>query len=130
MVVDKEDITMNTFINFTNHGSEKWSQEQIQAANAYGDIVDIPFPAVNSSVTQDDIKILAEKCVNEIMSYNPACVLCQGELTLAYSVIKELLSYGIKVVAACSDRNVKEVIKDGVTKKTAVFEFVQFREYI
>ena len=34
------------FVNHTNHPSARWSAEQISAAQVYGEILDMPFPAV------------------------------------------------------------------------------------
>lgn len=113
------------FINFTNHAHEKWGKKQMDAAEKYGKVVSIPFPSVPSEYTEQDIKCLAERSVTEILKYEPAAVLCQGEFTLTYHVVKLLKEYGIRVMAACSDRIVIE--KNGM--KLSKFDFVQFREY-
>lgn len=119
------------FINFSNHPHSKWSDQQIRDAEAYGDIKDISFPNVDAGLTCSDIDTLSEKYINEILSYKPDCVLCQGEFTLAYAVISKLRQKGIKTAAACSERIVAEKINpDGNIERTSVFRFVQFREYI
>lgn len=103
----------------------------MKSAEFYGDIKDISFPDVNVGLTSEEIDSLSEKYVMEILSYNPSCVLCQGEFTLAYAVILKLRQKGIRVVAACSERVVSERINsDGNAEKLSVFNFVQFREYI
>lgn len=117
------------FINFSNHPSTCWGKNQIKAAEVYGEIVDIPFPAVPADSDEAGIQELADTYIAKIRAYRPACVLCQGEFTLAYRVIHELLQEGIKTVAACSDRVCREYAIDGITEKTAIFEFVRFREY-
>lgn len=114
------------FINFTNHRSDLWCAKQIDAAEKFGTIIDIPFPDVAPFYTEQEIEKLGEKYYNEIMSFDPAAVLCQGEFTLAVNVITRLKKSGVKVVAACSKRNVSE---SGGTK-VSVFDFVQFREYV
>ncbi len=43
----------NTFINLTNHPSTKWGADQLAAAKKYGNIVDIPFPAVDPEASSD-----------------------------------------------------------------------------
>ena len=64
--------------------------------------------------------------VQKVMQYQPGAVLCQGEFTLAYSVIRTLKARGIRVLAACSERN---VVTHGNTKQV-VFRFERFREYM
>lgn len=117
------------FINFSNHPSKNWSKKQIEQAQQYGEIFDISFPNVPPTYTKSQISTMAKKYVYEILEKNPKCVLCQGEFSLAYSVISLLKEKNIKVVAACSERNVTEVITDGKCSKQVVFEFVGFREY-
>ena len=89
-------------------------------------IIDIPFPSVDSNGDESYIKETGNKMIERIMSYHPKAVLCQGEFTLAYYIISELMRNGIIVLAACSNRNVKE---DG-NKKIVEFNFVRFRSYI
>ena len=37
---------MGVFINLSNHRSENWGNDQIEAASRFGEIVDLPFPNV------------------------------------------------------------------------------------
>ena len=118
------------FINCSNHNSKNWSAEQLQAASLWGEIIDYPFPAVSAGASHEDVLLLAEKSVKEILEYHPDCVMCQGEFTLTCSMVCLLKEAGVKVVAGCSERNVREQQReDGTTEKTAVYQFVQFREY-
>lgn len=118
------------FINFSNHPSAQWPQAQTTAALAYGEIIDIPFPAVPSDATTDDICNMADEFTGLIMQHNPDAVMCQGEFTLAFAIVSQLISRGITVLAACSERKVVEVTENGITKKNAYFEFKRFREYV
>lgn len=125
------------FINISNHPSSKWNEEQLNAARELGGevIVDIQFPNVPSAVSGRDIEYMAIELVNDVYfkiegsDNNVAMV--QGESTLATTVIAMLQDFcGIKVVAACSDRNVEEIVlDDGTVKKNVIFKFIQFREY-
>ena len=117
------------FVNFTNHPSEKWDRDQINAASQYGEILDIPFPDVDPEAGEEDIKKLAKECVDKIMAAKPDCVLCQGEFCLSFNVINALKAAGSKVVAACSKRVAVENVIDGKTVRVSHFQFVQFREY-
>lgn len=115
------------FINFTNHPVATWKEEQIQAAEKYGPIMEISFPAVDAEADEKQISQMADDAVEKIIKTDPAAVLCQGEFTLAYAVISRLKSCNVKVVAACSKRMAEET-DDG--RKIVTFCFEKFREYV
>ena len=118
------------FINFTNHPSAKWSLNQLENAEIYGDITDIPFPEVSPDGDENYILQLSNQYIAEILKYNPDAVLCQGEMTLAFRVANLLIHKGIIVLAACSKRIVTEKIGvNGETIKNAEFNFTRFRKY-
>ena len=114
-----------------NHISTNWSEKQLAAAReAYGEITDFPFPPVAASAPAEQIHSLADEIVGKVITLQPTAVLCQGEFTLTYAIVSCLKERGITVVAACSERNVREnILSDGRTEKTVSFDFVQFREY-
>ena len=68
-----------TFINLTNHSSGLWSEEQRNAAEQYGNIVDIPFPAVDPRASSEGIKAVGKEYVEIIINCDPEAVMCQGE---------------------------------------------------
>ena len=43
------------FINFSNHPSKAWGKTQLNAAMEYGEVIDIPFPAVNPYSNKEEI---------------------------------------------------------------------------
>lgn len=112
-------------INFTNHPSNRWSRAQREEALQYGTVKDIPFPPVDPEGDEAYTERLAELCVRRILQLHPDAVLCQGEFCLAYQVARRLTKEGIPVLAACSERTVKETGK----KKEVIFEFKRFRRY-
>jgi hypothetical protein len=121
--------TATTFINFSNHPSTGWGEEQVKACEG-ANILDVKFPAVPSTATTSEVKALAEKCVEEILSHEPTTVMVAGEMTLTCAVVEILKAHGVKVVSACSERvSVESVGENGEVTKTSVFRFVQFREY-
>lgn len=120
---------MSIFINHSNHPSANWSQEQKEAALAHGDIVDMPFPELHADYTEQQISEAVQKSLDKILALAPAAVLCQGEFTYTYSLVRLLKERGIKVLAACSERRAHEKWEDGVSCKVSYFKFVQFREY-
>lgn len=117
------------FINYTNHPSEKWSFKQLEAAQRYGEINDIPFPVVNTEMSKEELIKIAGNELIKIIIKKPDCVLCQGEAVLSYYLVSMLKENGMKVVAACSRRNVNERNENGKIIKNIEFEFIQFREY-
>ena len=55
-------------INLSNHPFAKWSKEQTQAAiHQYGNIVDMPFPQVDSNGNEAYISSLADEYVSKII---------------------------------------------------------------
>lgn len=124
--MNNTDCMENTFVNFSNHPSAAWSQQQIDAALKYGTfIVDKSFPSVDPYMNETQLIKLAEKSVSEILRLNPSAVMCQGEFGLSFSVMQRLLAAGIPVLYACSERKVHT---EG-NIKTLQFDFVQFRRF-
>ena len=118
------------FINFSNHPSQGWEADQLDAAQEYGTVVDIPFPSVSAWASTADVNRLAGKVCEEIEKYRPAAVMVQGEFTLTYHVIRMLKEKQITVLAGCAERETREEkCSDGSVQKIARFKFVQFREY-
>lgn len=118
------------FINHTNHPSTRWSDEQLSAAQAYGEIFDMAFPAVNPNATAEEVRQLAQRNAEKILELEPAAVLCQGEFNYTFALVERLKSSGVKVVAATSERIViSEILPDGSSRQISTFRFVQFREY-
>ena len=121
---------MAIFLNHTNHVSENWSETQRKAAESYGMIQDIPFPAIPAEATKEEVEAIAGRYFDEIREINPAAVLCQGEFTYTFVMVRLLQEAGIKVLAACSERCTEELVDiDGISRKESIFRFVKFREY-
>lgn len=119
-----------TFINLSNHPSENWDEEQKNAAGQYGRIVDIPFPGVAARADEKEIELLAAQYLDHIMLYRCAAVMVQGEFTFTYHLVKLLEKAGITALAACSERNVENIVnRDGSVSKKVDFRFVRFRKY-
>lgn len=81
-------------------------------------------------MSSEDVHRTAQKIAVEVKGLKPDAVMCQGEFTLTYALVKAMKECGITVVAACSQRCTEETTdENGNTVKKAVFRFVQFREY-
>ena len=102
------------FLNVSNHPSDKWSPEQLAAAEKYGEIRDLPFPTVLPYWDIASVCKLADALFEEISAMQPDAVLCQGEMTLTYQLVKRLHAAEIPVFCACSDRISEEIrLPDG-----------------
>ena len=116
-------------INFSNHPLATWSKEQIEASKVYGEIKDIPFPAIDPAASYDDIQLLADQYVHNILSTagdRQITVHIMGEMTFTYLVVSRLKKKGIECIASTSVRDA-EVTSDG--RKISDFQFVKFRRY-
>lgn len=117
------------FINCSNHPSAKWSEAQLNAAKAYGEIIDVPFPNVAPEATTAEVHDLAFRLFQTIGGYGKVgdlIVHIMGEMTVVCDVVQQLQLAGIPCVASTT-RRIAEEMPDGT--KVSRFEFVQFREY-
>ncbi|MBR2214451.1 MAG: CRISPR-associated protein [Selenomonadaceae bacterium] len=118
------------FVNHTNHPSTYWSEPQLTAARAYGDIMDVPFPNIPPDYSPQEVRRLAQKYFAVICDLKPAAVLCQGDFSYTFAMVNMLKEAGIVTLAATSQRIVTEAkTPGGSTQKVSLFEFVRFREY-
>ena len=118
------------FVNHTNHPSTHWGREQTAAAQTFGEIVDVPFPAVNPQSTSEEICELVQSNAEKILEFEPAAVLCQGEFNYTFAMVERLKNFGVTVVAATTERvSHEEILPDGSTRQVSTFNFVRFREY-
>lgn len=121
------------FINYTNHPSALWGDEQKKQAMMYGRIVDIPFPDISPQIEKDEIYNLAGSECRRLLSLlqeeKNSAVLCQGEFTFTYLMVKFLQEKRIKVLSAVSERKVREISDGNIVRKESEFCFRGFREY-
>lgn len=122
---------MRNFINYTNHPSVNWSEAQRQAAQIYGEIMDMDFPEIEPQWDEEQVASLACQQAEKIIAQKPVAVLVQGEFTFSYALISLLQQAGIRVLAACSQRCTESVINEKQeTIRRSVFKFVRFRQYL
>lgn len=122
-------------INFTNHPSDRWTDDQKNSAiELYGKVKDLPFPPVPTGAGATEVIAMADGIIDKILemkaeSPETFAVMAQGEFTLTYAVVSRLKGMGITVVSAVSERVVTEQVENGEVRKTALFRFAGFREY-
>jgi hypothetical protein len=120
---------MKKFFNISNHPVERWSKEQLEAAQEITEeVVDLPFPNVNPTASTEEVVKLAQEIASQVSEGSVAMV--QGEMTLVHSLVNQLSAKGVTCVAACSERVVTETVTPtGETQKVATFQFRGFRQY-
>lgn len=119
-----------TFINLTNHPSKSWGEKQYTAAEVYGEIIDMPFPAIPVDMKDDEMDKLVSEYSAEILSYGAPVVLLQGEFIFTYRLVTVLKENNIKVLSSRSERKtVEKTNPDGTTEKVSIFAFEGFFEY-
>ena len=120
-------------INLSNHPSKLWQPEQYNIAiELYGEIEDIPFPAINPKIDSEEVFTLATEYfqkIKPVLENNPHqknAVHLMGELTFCFSLLKLLQEAKIDVIASTTARDVKV---DETGNKVSIFKFVRFRSY-
>lgn len=116
-------------INLSNHPSADWGARQREAAEMYGEIEDMDFPAIPPEVGEIEITDLAEEYVSRIeerAETRDVTVHIMGEMTFCYAVITRLQPLGIPCIASTTRRQITEAA-DGV--KEVHFDFETFRKY-
>lgn len=117
-------------INFSNHPSSLWSAEQLAAAQRYGEVIDLVFPDIDPYANEASLDSLASTYAQQILRLAPSAVLCQGECTFVYRLVRLLEEQDVPVLAACSRRKSQETLcPGGRTLKQSIFEFAGFRRY-
>ena len=118
------------FINLSNHPQTSWCEEQKNAASKYGEIVDLPFPAIDPHWNSEQINEQVDLYEKKILGMPDPTVMLQGEFIFTYRLTCRLKARGIKVVAGCSERRVvEETGEHGELVSRHQFAFVKFAEY-
>lgn len=117
-------------INLSNHPSALWGERQLEAANVYGEIVDITFPVIDEKGDEEYISNMADEYLQKVLALsvnNELVVHLMGELTFTFALLSRLQANGIKCVASTSERIVLD--ESAGHKGEVIFSFERFREY-
>lgn len=118
-------------INLSNHPVSTWSDQQLQAANElFGEVVDVPIPAVPPTADVNEVYQLAFDTVSHICQQykgHPFAVHIMGELSFTYAAVQEFLLRDVECVVSTSQRKVFSM-ENG--EKISQFQFVKFRSYL
>lgn len=116
------------FINVSNHSSEKWSPEQLKAAQEFGEIIDLGFPNVEPYLFSIELEDLVLNWFGKIVSYETyetIHVHLMGETGFVCLLARMLDRNGFHVLHSTTARVVEEK-PDGT--KVSIFRFVRFRD--
>ena len=117
---------MSVFLNISNHPSDKWAIEQIDAAMKFAtSIVDIKPPVVPPAYSIDEVIDLCDILVNSIPKMVTHAMI-STEYTLTASIVRKLQTKGVICFAATTERDILELTPN---KKTVVFKFIRFRKF-
>lgn len=121
-------------INYTNHPSHLWSEEQTAAALLqWSSIIDIPFPLISPDWENAEVRecfnqfydLAKEKCGSAGRDILDADFLIMGEFRFTYYTVSKLISLGHRVYSHAGKRDVE--VKDN--KSIYTFRFGRFVEY-
>ena len=117
-------------LNLTNHPTTLWDEPQLAAAAQYGEIVDMPFPAIDAAADEAEIEKSVEAFFEKIKQnydHQSTTVHIMGELTFCFALIARLQAVGYTCIASTSERHVIELDSN---QKQVKFKFVRFRKYV
>ncbi len=120
---------MKILLNFSNHPSTQWKEEQLEAARCFDVVEDLAFPAVSPSMDEEELDELVEKYAEMIANgfdSSCTCVHIMGEMTFVFRMVFRLKTLGFRCIASTTER-IAQVTPDG--QKISSFQFVRFREY-
>ena len=118
-------------INLSNHSSLNWEETQLKAAESYGNIFDLEFPALDPDASCYEVTDTARDYaarISAILDQHPAeknAVHLMGEITFCYTLATILQKKRVTCIASTTGRWTTEIGRF----KTSEFRFRQFREY-
>ncbi len=116
-------------INLSNHPHENWSAEQKEAAKEYGEVRDMPFPAIDPEEDIEQIRERADEYISKIIKLNAKYAITvhlMGEMSFVVYAVSRLTERGIRCICSTSERDTEDL---GGGEKKVTFRFKRFRDY-
>lgn len=117
-------------INLSNHPLSNWSEPQKKTArDQFGQVTDLPFPAINPAGDETYIRELVAEYLLKVQTISQGtssvAIHIMGEMTFTFAMVIALQKYGYACVASTTERITVE--QGGI--KNSEFRFLKFREY-
>ncbi|MFA7481762.1 MAG: TM1812 family CRISPR-associated protein [Vulcanimicrobiota bacterium] len=118
----KDNLRKPLFLNISNHPVNTWCENQKEAALVLAEeIVDVPFPRTDPSLSEKKVRELANKTIKQLEKANlltrASHALVMGDFSLTFVIVSRLKSLGLHCWVTTTDR-----------KKDDTFHFVRFRK--
>lgn len=118
------------FINLSNHKSATWQKSQVKSAEKYGKIMDINFPEINGSTSENEVQKFVYEYYNMLNELTFDAIFLAGEYTFVYSMIKLLLKDNKNVFSIKTEFELSHYIdSDGIKKRKIKSNFIDFIKY-
>lgn len=126
---------MKLFINYSNHPTSKWSEEQLNAAKEMADrVVDESFPQINPEATEFDVIDLAKSEINRLFQtysgYDEFVIHIAGEMTFTAYFVSQINKWWAADAICITSTTKRDVVENSDGSKTVKFGFVRFRQYL
>lgn len=126
---------MKIFINYSNHPTSKWSEDQLNAAKEMADrVVDEPFPQINPEATEFDVVDLAKSEINRLFQtysgYDEFVIHIAGEMTFVTYFVSQINKWWAANAICITSTTKRDVVENEDGSKTVKFGFVRFRQYL
>jgi hypothetical protein len=117
-------------INLSNHPSASWQPLQLEAAAAYGEIKEMPFPAIHADWNTEQVQeeannyfLQCKRCLSS--AGEKSAVHLAGEPVFCFLLAQLLLKENVICLTSTTERIAAE--ENGT--KISEFRFGRFREY-
>jgi hypothetical protein len=126
---------MKLFINYSNHPTSKWGEDQLNAAKEMADrVVDEPFPQINPEATEFDVVDLAKSEINRFFQtysgYEELVIHIAGEMTFVAYFVSQINKWWAANAICITSTTKRDVVENEDGSKIVKFKFVRFRQYL
>jgi hypothetical protein len=115
-------------LNLSSIPSSKWNKKQQDVAQQqFGEVVDLAFPKIDPSWSEDEVMERVIELVEEMLEIRPTAIHVMGDMHATFLFVIMCAQFQIPCYISTFERTVK-MTKAG--KKEITLDFVRFRKYI
>ncbi|RME32420.1 MAG: TIGR02221 family CRISPR-associated protein, partial [Deltaproteobacteria bacterium] len=97
-------VQFGPLLNLSNHPTSSWTVTQMaEAKRLFGEVTDLPFPAVPPDADERALDALVDEYFKKILDINPAAVHVMGEMTFTCRMVQKLKEAGITCLASTTE---------------------------